>query len=111
MLTLVEYVFLVPDSIARPPGRPAGHGLLHLEPLFSVYACQWHMPGIYHVYVDLPHMPGIYMVYPWIYHVHPSSGILTTWTRIGSLRDIGTYVSVVHITDMYVHVYEVTYRH
>jgi hypothetical protein len=24
MLTLVEYVLLVPDSIARPPGRPAG---------------------------------------------------------------------------------------
>jgi hypothetical protein len=23
MLTLVEYVLLVPDSIARPPGRPA----------------------------------------------------------------------------------------
>ena len=22
MLTLVEYVLLVPDSIARPPGRP-----------------------------------------------------------------------------------------
>ncbi len=24
ILTLVEYVLLVPDSIARPPGRPAG---------------------------------------------------------------------------------------
>ncbi len=24
MLTLVEYVLLVPDSIARPPGSPAG---------------------------------------------------------------------------------------
>jgi hypothetical protein len=24
MLTLVEYILLVPDSIARPPGRPAG---------------------------------------------------------------------------------------
>ncbi len=24
MLTLVEYLLLVPDSIARPPGRPAG---------------------------------------------------------------------------------------
>ena len=24
MLTLVEYVLLVPESIARPPGRPAG---------------------------------------------------------------------------------------
>ena len=24
MLTLVEYVLLVPDSIARLPGRPAG---------------------------------------------------------------------------------------
>ncbi len=43
--------------------------VVHLEPLFSVYA--WNMPGIYHVYVVLPHMPGIYMVYPWIYHVYP----------------------------------------
>ncbi len=47
--------------------------MIHLEPLFLVYA--WNMPGIYHVYVDVLHIHGIYMVYPWIYHVYPSDWI------------------------------------
>ncbi len=47
--------------------------MIHLEPLFLVYA--WNMPGIYHVYVDILHIHGIYMVYPWIYHVYPSDWI------------------------------------
>ncbi len=53
MLTLVEYVLLVPDSIARPPGRPAG--LLasdsgtgprieanHTQALAGLFTAAWH---------------------------------------------------------------------
>ncbi len=55
MLTLVEYVLLVPDSIARPPGRQAG--LLasdlgtspHIEPnhtkaLAGLFTAAWQHP-------------------------------------------------------------------
>ncbi len=55
MLTLVEYIVLVPDSIARPPGRPAG--LLasdsgtsprieanHIKALAGIFTAAWQHP-------------------------------------------------------------------
>ncbi len=57
MLTLVEYVLLVPDSIARPPGRPGPAGLLesdsgtgprieanHTKALAGLFTAAWQHP-------------------------------------------------------------------